>query len=198
MINEEMKQNLSSFLDGEIDSNTDKTVERLANDKSLHRLWHRYQLISDVLNRELPGVVDRKLADRVAQDITSEPAILAPGRMAPNSLFRTVAGFAIAASVATVAVIGVQYNSIKNSPDQQNTAVEIVDNSPDINTNISQYTFPASTSVVRTQIDEIENTEEPNARLNSYLVNHSEFRTSQSGVQTMNPYVRIIANENTE
>lgn len=191
-MNDELKQNLSSLMDGEIDSNSDQAVESLLASATLRKTWQRYHLIGDALNRSLPPALDRGLASRLAGDIAREPVSINQRRRARNRYFKPVIGLAIAASVCAIAIL-----SIQQEPNiaPASAPVQIAESQrPQINTNFDSYTFPAATQVVTSQIDN-DGDYQPNPQFNSYLVNYNEMRAAHSGVQGIIPYVRIIAND---
>lgn len=192
MMNDDLKQKLSSLMDGETDNHAEHTISELITSESLRKTWRRYHLISDALNGNLPALLDRDLAGTIASEIAKEPIPIAGYRVVTRRFLRPAAGLAIAASVAAIAILGIQQNSDRT---QERTPIQLADTQlPQINANISSYTFPASSNAVSSQIENTGDVE-PNLRLNSYLVNYNEIRTSQTGVQGIIPYVRIIAND---
>ena len=191
-MNDEMKQKLSSLMDGEFENHSEQTVSNLLESESLRNTWWRYHLIADVLNQNLPGSLDLHLADKLTAAIAKEPVRLASYRSLTNRFLKSAAGFAIAASVAAIAIIGVQQTS--NRPPDHPSIKIAETKQPQFNTNISSYTFPASTNLVTSQIEDVREVK-PNPQLNSYLVNYNEVRSAQTGVQGIIPYVRIIAND---
>ena len=191
-MNDDLKQKLSSLMDGETDNHAEHTISELITSESLRKTWRRYHLISDALNGNLPALLDRDLAGKIASEIAKEPIPIAGYRVVTRRFLRPAAGLAIAASVAAIAILGIQQNSDRT---QERTPIQLAPNPlPQINANISSYTFPASSNAVSSQIENTGDVE-PNLRLNSYLVNYNEIRTSQTGVQGIIPYVRIIAND---
>lgn len=106
-MNETKKEQLSAFMDDEIDDLQKNQVEQILKDPELLDTWSRYHLVSDGLKRNLPGHLDRELAGKISKSIEQEPAIVAPGRLS-HSLAKPAAGFAIAASVAALAIFGIQ------------------------------------------------------------------------------------------
>jgi len=191
-MNDDLKQKLSSLMDGETDNHAEHTISELITSESLRKTWRRYHLISDALNGNLPALLDRDLAGKIASEIAKEPIPIAGYRVVTRRFLRPAAGLAIAASVAAIAILGIQQNSDRT---QERTPIQLADTQlPQINANISSYTFPASSNAVSSQIENTGDVE-PNLRLNSYLVNYNEIRTSQTGVQGIIPYVRIIAND---
>ena len=191
-MNDDLKQKLSSLMDGETDNHAEHTISELITSESLRKTWRRYHLISDALNGNLPALLDWDLAGKIASEIAKEPIPIAGYRVVTRRFLRPAAGLAIAASVAAIAILGIQQNSDRT---QERTPIQLADTQlPQINANISSYTFPASSNAVSSQIENTGDVE-PNLRLNSYLVNYNEIRTSQTGVQGIIPYVRIIAND---
>lgn len=106
-MNETKKEQLSAFMDGEIDGLQKNQVEQILKDPELLDAWSRYHLVSDCLKRNLPDHLDRELASRISRSIAQEPAIVAPGSLS-RSVAKPAAGFAIAASVAALAIFGIQ------------------------------------------------------------------------------------------
>jgi len=123
-------EQLSSFVDGELDSeDTKQFLDQLCNDKDLKQSWERYHVISDSIRSRLPDALHTRFSESVMSAIESEPTILAPTpepvtsstqstpQNVQTSVFKRVSGFAIAASVATIAVIGVQsQNQVTDTP----------------------------------------------------------------------------------
>ena len=106
-MNEAKKEQLSAFMDDEIDGLQKNQVEQILKDPELLDAWSRYHLVSDCLKRNLPDHLDRELAGKVSKSIAREPAIVAPGSLS-RSFAKPAAGFAIAASVAALAIFGIQ------------------------------------------------------------------------------------------
>ena len=99
------EQTLSSVMDGE--AATGEALASVAATSGTRGAWARYHLIGDVLRDNSSELAPMDFAATIAARIADEPTVLAPPRRAQRAL-RPVAGFAIAASVATLAVIGVQ------------------------------------------------------------------------------------------
>lgn len=102
------KERLSAFMDGELEGpGQGDAVDQLLEEPELMDAWGRYHLVSDCLKQRLPDRLDRDLAASVSRALQDEPAIVAPVAFL-RPLARPAAGFAIAASVAALAVLGVQ------------------------------------------------------------------------------------------
>ena len=109
-MNEQRGEALSALLDGELDEQ-DRGVllDRMADDAELRERWGRYSLIGDVMRGEAAAVDG--LAGRVRAAVEAEPTVLAPpGPSAPEpsaaAWWKPVGGLALAAGLATVAVLG--------------------------------------------------------------------------------------------
>lgn len=182
-------------MDGESGDDAQVTLDNLMTSQSLRDTWWRYHLISEVMNQNISDTIDKNMAARIANIISDDTVVFAGNRFTSNRFFKPAAGFAIAASVAAMAILGIQHTN--RQPEQANTLQVAADRTPDYTTNVSRYTFPAAANAVSTRVDQVQagNIERNNPQLNSYLVNYNEYRTSQNGVQGIIPYVRIIAND---
>lgn len=115
----QQQENLSAFIDGELDVTNDQLITEIQHDEELRAKWQRYHMIRDGLRGELGQSTNFDIAASVAQAIQDEPAIVAPkkrmrdlpviGSVVP--LFKQSGQFLVAASVAAVVILGVQnYN----------------------------------------------------------------------------------------
>jgi len=199
---DQLNEKISSLVDGELnDVDSQQTVSILVGDKEKSCCWERYHLISDTIKRNLPRVVDCQLASRVMAELENEPTVLAPHSHKPSSLSRRMAGLAVAASVATVAVLGVQYMYQEDGsvPARQmatisgsgmNTASAPVSpgfNNRDVQT-VTQ-TFEQSPLPAQTNKQIIQ-------QIHRYLIDHNQ-RASRGAVQGVMPYARIITDPDT-
>ncbi len=105
---ENIREQISALLDGELPQHEmSQTVERLSEQKQLRDTWDRYHLMSDLIRGDAGERASPSLADRVRAQLEAEPAILAapkPVNTTP-AWVRPLAGSALAASVAILAVI---------------------------------------------------------------------------------------------
>ncbi|MDH3901132.1 MAG: sigma-E factor negative regulatory protein [Gammaproteobacteria bacterium] len=176
-----LHEQLSALVDDELtEAEQALLVKRLGSDTDLHRRLARYQLISDTLRNQLPDHVDPAFSARVQAAVRNEStgvvsAIPASNRLA--ALLKPVAGLAVAASVAVVAVLSLQ--SVRE----------------DAASPPAVASAPSNSDFIRA-----ESTPEPAARprtgtnLDIYLVNHNEYAVNR-GMQGMLPYVRIVSHE---
>ncbi len=106
-MNLDSRQNLSSFMDGEIDKSAGSfLVRRLANDDVLKNTWDRYHMIRDCMRQQDAQLVQDDLCGRVRQAIDLEDSQVASNKRQLTWL-KPVAGAAIAASVAMIAILNV-------------------------------------------------------------------------------------------
>jgi sigma-E factor negative regulatory protein RseA len=189
-MSEEREECISAMLDNELDSQSEPIVDDLLRSASLKDRWARYNLISDVLNKQMPESMDFNLADRISADIQNEPTVLAPRASATQNLLKPVAGFAIAASVAAMAILGIQ----QNNENIETASPQTVSFTPQAKLNAMPLAqLVSSNSEAEAQV-KLANANR-RAKLNSYLVNHNESRIN-SGFQGMQPYVRTVTFEN--
>jgi sigma-E factor negative regulatory protein RseA len=170
-----IQEQLSALVDDELPAAEHALLlERLARDASLRECLGRYQLVRDVLNNRVAMPVDDRFVHRVMAAIDTEPAYHAQAG-AWRRFAKPVAGMAVAASVALVAVMALQ----NLDPDAAAPVPRI-----------------ASATVPRTGVVPVQEVWERQpvpvgSRLNGYLVQHNEYAAS-SGVQGVLPYVRIV------
>lgn len=106
-MNSETKEHLSSMMDGEISRETGLfLVRRLGSDEELSATWARYHLVRDCLRHHEGSLAASSLRGRVSQAIDREPSSRT-GRSAGPRWLKPVAGLAVAASVALMAIVAV-------------------------------------------------------------------------------------------
>ena len=110
-MNEQQQETLSALFDGET---SDFETRRLLNelsDEDLER-WHQYQVISDASQNKLEATAfSFSVVDAVAAAIADEEtptAEVKPVQAKQTTWIKPFVGFAAAASVAFVAVLGIQ------------------------------------------------------------------------------------------
>lgn len=182
MMSEKLNEQISALVDGELpEAEQELLLARLARDPDLKRSWQAYHLIGASLRNQLPDRTDQNLVARVGRALESDPPLSDTGsgstRMLPGML-KPLAGLAIAASVAVVAVLTVQQLQPAggNSP--------IVASAPvtDARGGYARVDEGQGQQRLASQAPDY---------LNQYLVNHNEYAAS-SGIRGMLPYVRIV------
>ncbi len=179
MNDEHMKEKLSALVDNELDELEERRVfTALQGDTSLRHTWERYHLVRAALRQDLEIIVPHDTAERVTMRLDAEPSRTASFKR--QTITRFIGTFAIAASVAAIAIAGVQWiHQPASSPQQQVAANK-----------------PATEKIIRSGTTRWDMKEpETESALNAYLVGHDEF-ASTSGIGGMMPYVRVVSYDN--
>ena len=171
---ERLHEQLSALVDDElVDAEQALLVRQLGADTALRERLARYQIISDALQSHLPPRVDAGFHKGIQAALQEEPAVHAE---APRftGLVKPVAGLAVAASVAVVAVLSLQ--SIRNEP----------------SSTPAMASAPVAQDYLRADIRPLP-ASSPQApqSLDAYLVNHNEYAVNRG----MLPYVRLVGHE---
>ncbi|WP_412513955.1 sigma-E factor negative regulatory protein [Shewanella indica] len=183
---------VSAAVDGETHA---QTLAELAGDTASHDKWRNYHLIGDAMRGELPSAIPLDLSASIAAAIDKEPAIVAPvtstqvpedvepqrqlasgGRVIP--MFKQFGQYAIAATVAMVAIVGVQnYNQ---TPESQDPASPVLITRPLVGSAspVSLQTGPVQQPQGYTNEQLIEQ----RRRINSYIQDHMLQQRLNAGV----------------
>jgi len=173
-MSEQKYEKLSAIIDDESNID-DKLIHAIVSDEALRDRWQRYHLIRDALTHHMPvqGAVD--ISASIAAALKDEPTVLAPIRKrVSHKLMKQAAGLAVAASVATVAVMSVQTSQLAEKHNS---------------TSIARIEQPRLDSSAITQA-RLRN-QAIQSKLSGYLVNHNEYSVS-ARMQGMMPYMRIV------
>jgi sigma-E factor negative regulatory protein RseA len=192
-----------------------QVIKKLTQEAELKQRWQNYHLIGDALRGTITGSVPlpSHFADTVMQALESEPTILAPkptNKHHASPLTKRIAGVAIAASVATIAVLGVQNLYQSTEPTQLATMpandafVRIPQEQPGFATASSGASLvPQNNGLMqasgpRSQIDlpSRELSARMQNHLHRYLMDHTQ-NIDNSRVQGISPYARIVVSPNT-
>ena len=182
---------VSAAVDGEVDA---QTLTQLASDVDSHQEWQRYHMIGDTMRGELPAAIDLDITASIAAAIELEPTIMAPKNSpaievqgvesnTPKtsnvvSLFKQFGQYAIAASVALVAIVGVQ--SYDQSQDVE-SPLPVFNTRPLVGTMspVSLQTGPVTNQQGYTN----EQVLEQRKRINAYIQDHMLQQRLNPGVQ---------------
>ncbi|TVK98623.1 anti-sigma factor [Shewanella algae] len=183
---------VSAAVDGETDA---QTLAELAGDTASHDKWRNYHLIGDAMRGELSSAIPLDLSASIAAAIDKEPAIVAPVTSTPVSvadepqrqvasgarvipMFKQFGQYAIAATVAMVAIVGVQnYNQ---TPESQDPASPVLITRPLVGSAspVSLQTGPVQQPQGYTNEQLIEQ----RRRINSYIQDHMLQQRLNAGV----------------
>ncbi|MDH5179939.1 MAG: sigma-E factor negative regulatory protein [Gammaproteobacteria bacterium] len=182
------EEQLSQLMDGEIEMDN-TLLTALKQDPELRGRWERYHLMRDVMGNHLSDRMDMGIADRVAQQLESEPTILAPPRhrfFNREKLVKPAAGFAIAATIATMAVLTVQTTQIAQQQTYEvASTVNQTGSLPRPQPHVADFAQARLAAERRKQVRAV------NSKLSGYLVKHNEHSVS-ARMQGALPYMRIV------
>jgi sigma-E factor negative regulatory protein RseA len=189
---DEIREQLSAMADDELSAvERPLLLGRLQRDPELRACLGRYQLIGEVMRGGIAATATLGVAARVQRALAADSPMHVPAAGMNNSRpvwLRPLAGVAVAASVAVVAVLSV--NSLRETETESVPALASGQ--------------PAAGSVTPvTQVSESDGEQwerlDPriDKRLSGYLVNHNEYAASR-GVQGVMPYVRIVGYDTSE
>ncbi len=128
-MSERIKEQLSAFLDGELpEPESALLLKRLERDDDLRGALSRYSLIGAVLRSDGDVPAARQVAARVSAAIAREPS----GRMAvavfrSTTLLRPLAGLAVAAGVAALALLLMQRIDAKDPGQTEPILAQVAD-----------------------------------------------------------------------
>ena len=186
-----MKQKISELLDEELpDGERSQVLHDMAGDRELRGTWERYHLIRAALRKELGVIVHPGVADQIGAVLAAENIVPMRRRSYQDAIPRVAklaAGLAIAASVATVAVI-----SLQPKAQMQTAARAEIQAGRAADHRIAAASLAAGVApAARAQT-------EPAAyqdALNAFLVEHGEV-TPPAGMGGMMSFVRLVGYRN--
>lgn len=182
------REMLSALVDGQLSGQElDTALALIASDSAARSDFLRYQQSSDFIHGYTRGAVDKPidLTQRISAALATEPAYKAsPLRKAnilrfPARLWKQAGGLAVAASIGALAVVGVN-----NQPgfQQQDAAIAAIES---VAPQTARVTTQVANQVNRWTVGE----PEVEDRLNSYLVDHSEYSAGTG----MFSYGRVVS-----
>jgi sigma-E factor negative regulatory protein RseA len=191
-------ERISALLDGELEGHEQQTtLDGLLADAETRKAWGRYHLISESLRGNLPDGIEHGFSTRVMQALEDEPTVLAPKPRA--SWGQRAAGLAVAASVAAVAVLGVQF---MYQQDGQAPVAQLAQQStPTVSNSRKNFELAGIRPNVQTVTQTLDAANNAprilrsySPRLNKYLVDHNQ--QAPRVVQGVVPFARIVAYPN--
>ncbi|HAJ93098.1 MAG TPA: hypothetical protein DCO71_10880 [Gammaproteobacteria bacterium] len=179
---EKLHEQISALVDDELaEAEQVLLIKRLEGDVTLRNSLLRYQLISDSLQNHLPRRIDPDFNIGIQLALQDDPDVQAgPARL--TRLFKPVAGLAIAASVAVVAVLSLQ--SVRQEVPSATAAIATA----------PVTTEPAGSDVAPLLANNPDYSSSDAPGLDVYLANHNEYATNR-GMQGMLPYVRLVGHD---
>lgn len=208
---------ISRLMDGELDGpERERLIQELKTDtQSRHRL-ERYQLISDTIKQHLPDIYRHDLSQRVSRAVAAEESYQMVPRKEPSQITWRVTGFALAASLAAVAVIGVQWSQPEQSllgPQHQASApADMLPPGQAVSQRVAagrmndirlvaegETVAPAGRSAPVAGAGQVgADPVAGRARLTEYLINHNEYASAISVREGLMPHVRVVGYDSGE
>ncbi|MDX1608668.1 MAG: sigma-E factor negative regulatory protein [Halofilum sp. (in: g-proteobacteria)] len=177
---------LSALMDDELSVDEELHVlERLHDDPALQARWARFHAARAALD-EGPGHMSPGFAGRVGRAREAEPAVLAPRRVRRPlpTWVRPVAGLAVAASVALVAIGAL---TLLRGPSPEGPPVTVATQSPPA---VNRDEGLARVAVSTVDGASPAQVAAQRQRLMLYLVSHSEYADAGE-IPTVIPYGRL-------
>jgi len=183
-MSEQIREQVSAFLDGELpNTETELLLKRLTRDGDLRDSFGRYALIGEAVRGASRAYLTRGFASRVNLAIDGEALVTgAPaGAGRATRWWRPIAGAAVAAGVAAIAVVALQQRAVAPSVrpawmTAQNAAPAFGGGALQAPREAISYTVPALSPVQLSTM--------PPARLTNYVFAHSKYSSGldQRGV----------------
>lgn len=174
-MNSTHQEQISALMDDQ--SVTPSALDHLLDHQESVQTWARYHLIRDALQNEIQQDAILDISASVSMAVENEPAILAPNNLKRSKTMQSVVGFAMAASVFAVALLGwQQLQSPVAHPSQP--AMELATNETQI--------APVAKISAKPAVDE------ERARLEDMLITHTE-AVSANGINLVMPYTRVVS-----
>lgn len=205
--NTRSEEALSALMDSEaLELETRRVLKEIAEQPGLRDTWHRYQLASASMKRELPY----RMVD-LSQSISAAIELESAHKPGFKQWLQPLGRVAIAASVAMIAVIGVQQMQTGSPQSVEQPAVA----SAGADSGVAQFQMPVGfelppiaarnasvgsqiepmvkpTLVVsRAQVSELENEEAIRAYLNQMMERHTRNAANTSSSQGILPLARL-------
>ncbi|MBW8189573.1 anti-sigma factor [Neiella marina] len=171
-------ERVSALVDEQLD---DKMIDALLDDPELQQQWARHHTVSDAIRGDDVTILSADFTAQVSAAIADEPTVLAPKPSAEKRavkvpgkvvrMFRQVGQYAIAATVAAVAIVGVQQTGQQSEeqplPVLNTNPVMGVSTSP-----VSLNATPAGSSSMQSQAETRQRLIEQRRRINAYFQDH--------------------------
>lgn len=194
-MSEQIREQLSALMDGELPAGEqDLLLRRLDGDPELGGWWRRQHRGREVLRNEASPHMEVDLAARVMAALDDNAGLddagLTAGTVKPAgpSWWRPVAGLAVAASVATVAIIGVQqFQSRQDAP------VMVAERLPATGAGTPIWGSRNNPDITRVVAGGEERAAR-DPRLDAYLASHEE-QAMMAGSGGWLPYSRLVGQD---
>lgn len=176
-----MHEKLSALMDGELSElETRRILAAVEQDPVLRATWERYHLVRAAMQNDLSMAAEPGFSQRLGARLDE---VALPRRRMGSGALRWAGTAALAASVATVAIVGARFLDPGVSAPAPSASLAVM-----------PATNPVAAPMQTAQSGRLRwSAAEPDVerQLNAYLVEHNEFAPS-AGVGGMLPYVRVV------
>lgn len=179
-MNEELNQKISQFLDNELDHDKALSLlQKMHSQPELIDTKNRYEAISHALKTDVFLTVSTDFSAKISKEIQNEPLYLLPRYKKPVK--RLHKAFAVAASIAVVAVLAAQ--SLNNPAERVKTSsiLQLAQNPP-------SHEPPSKSGANSNKAEQYP----LNARINDYLQAHDS-SVYTNGEVNLRPLTRVTA-----
>lgn len=186
-MNQESTEHLSSLMDGEVSQETGRfLVRRLGADGEWRRTWARYHLIRDCLRHQDGKFVHNELSSRVQLALSGEPDVPVRHSAGLAGWVKPIAGAAVAASVALIAVLTVsgEIPSGSTAPSQ-----EITQSAP-----VESFVSPNASGLtpLSQPVNLSGGLRQDSQKINTYLLRHYQVTEEAGGGRGFVSFVPIV------
>jgi sigma-E factor negative regulatory protein RseA len=193
-MSDKTREHISALMDDELGNGSQFVINAVKDDAEHRATWQRYHLIGEAVRGSLPEKIDLLMSERISAAISGETRMDNTGKQTKSVFTKPAVGFAIAASVAVMAILGVRQIGVGPNPAGV-PQTQVVASSQDSNSVSNPLAGAAVTTVtVNPETRIYTPPADAETRLNRYLLDYNEYRTN-AGVQGMLPYVRIVTHE---
>ncbi len=210
------EEQVSALMDGEMSQQEmDRMIQNMRDNPYLKDCWDRYHLIGDTLRRRLPDFISTDIHSKISAAIQNEPTHFLPRSTKQKSSTghkKQALGFALAASVTAIAVVGVMQIDESAQGIAQPATVAAVDRSETVQVAVSdtiqsarrerEVVYASVTTdpgMVHASVALYNHTEDARmdypqeaANLYDYLVNYNEYARTRSLQGEMYPAIQLV------
>lgn len=204
-MSEQLRESVSALVDGEADEMEMHRLLGEGNKEVVQDAWSRYLSISEVMQggSDSQRFKHIEISQKVSDAVTAESSMAIKKDREPSSFLKSIGGFAVAASVTVVVVIGMQANKPVSSgfdavPDSAISSRVYLPNNTASNVSFSGSKASSRSSVLSSSLPGVMDASqvianfEAEKRLDKFILRHTE-RAALNNGQGMISYARVAS-----
>ncbi len=207
-MSEQLRESVSALMDGEADEMEVRRLLVEGNKDVVLKTWSRYHAISDVLQDKGAGEQFKhiEISQKISEAIATENVSAVVDKRGSTSIFKSISGFAVAASVTVAVVVGMQNVQLVASSGVDTNSIPAVSSRVYLpNNTASNVSFGGSDSVSRQRTlpnsrpipnvldaSKVIADFEAQKRLDKFILRHTE-RAALNNGQGMISYARVAS-----